>query len=646
MLLYGNTLQNGYALDDNLYTTENTFIKKGFSDFKDIFDKGSLYGYNGNNKIDYRPLTLLSFMAEVSIFGLNPHVSHFFNILFYAITVVLLYFFLQRVLKNYNSAIYVAATLLFAFHPIHTEAVANIKSRDEILGLLFGLGSFYFIILYQEENKRKYYFLSLAAFFTAIFCKENCLTFIFIIPLLLYFFSSLEVNKIIFRTLPFIGVVVFSLLIRTLILEKVTFTYQIAIRNNALMAATNSMDRIATSFVLLGKYIYMTIVPYPLCWDYSYNQIPIVSWGNIKPLLSLVACFILFGFALAGLRKKNIYSFCILFFFITLFLSSNLVLKIAATFAERFLYVPSLGFCILLPVLVAGAMKLKPTQLIWKTKMNFYFLLICLLIIYAAIVIPRNEEWKNNFTIEYAGAITSPNSGRTHNALGETYRDSAEKSVEPAKKQQYYSLATNEFKRAAEIFYMDPYYDYNLAECYNERGIADSAIPAYKKTLLLSPNDPRALSNLGAIYNDKKQYDTALAYLLLAYKVDSNNLAALINSSAAYVGEKKYALAFHFDSLALKIDPKNKTVLMNSAAMYNNMGVAYFNNNQLDKAFDEFETALVYDSNWVDAIGNIGIIYLKKGKNKVAKEYFGKALVKDPKNEQYQKFLKMLDDEK
>jgi protein O-mannosyl-transferase len=94
-LLYGNTLHNGYAWDDIFYSN-NDFIIKGFSAFKDILDKGSLYGFNKDNATQYRPLTLLNLMTEVSIFGLNPHVSHFFNVLLFAFTVEILYFFCKK----------------------------------------------------------------------------------------------------------------------------------------------------------------------------------------------------------------------------------------------------------------------------------------------------------------------------------------------------------------------------------------------------------------------------------------------------------------------------------------------------------------------------------------------------------------------
>jgi protein O-mannosyl-transferase len=544
--------------------------------------------------------------------------------------------------KNYNQAIIIAATLLFAFHPIHTEVVANIKSRDEILGLLFGLLSFYFIMLYHEKNKPKYYFFSLVAFFAALFCKENCLTFIAIIPLLLYFFTGLEIKKIVLKTIPYIGAVGIYLFIRSRVLQNMTFTNQISVLQNSLMAASNNAEMTATSFVLLGKYIYMTIIPYPLSVDYSYNQIPIVSWWDIKPILSLLVCAGMIGLMLLGFRKKSVFSFLIALFFITLFLSSNLVVKIAWTFGERFLYVPSLSFCIALPILTAKALKFNPTQIVWIKKMNFYMPILCLLIVYTIIVIPRNAEWKSNFTLCSSGVITSPNSVRTHHGLALSYMDTAKDSKDSAKRVQYYYLAIHEYKKAIELYpsYTDCYYD--LGICYYGKGYQDSAIPAFKKALELDPKYSKAANDLGLIYINKAQYDAALSYLLMSYKADSNNFDALKNLGAFYENEKNYNLAFHYDSLLLKIVPNDKPTLSHLSMLHNDIGMQYAGNNALDKSLEEFFIALKCDSNSANVISNIGVIYAKKGNIEMAKAYLQKALAKDPKNEAFVKDLQML----
>jgi protein O-mannosyl-transferase len=567
-IIYGNSIINGYTYDDKIYTYDNAYIVKGFSAIKEIFNQGSLNGvYRYTPGPQYRPLTLLNFMTEVSVFGLNPHVNHFFNILFFAITVVLLYFFLQKILKNYNQAIIFASTVLFAFHPIHTEVVDSIKSRDEILGLLFGLTSFYSILLYKEKNNNKYYFFSLAAFSLAIFCKENCLTFVIIIPLLLYFFTSMELKKIAIKSIPYFLLVGFYLFIRNLVLHKITFTSQIPVWDNALMAAKNNADMTATSFVLLGKYIYMTIIPYPLSWDYSFHQIPIVTWGDSKPIIALLVCLGLIGFMLWGAGKKSIYSFLIALFFITLFLSSNLVIKIAATLGERFLYVPSLSFCIALPILTAKVLKLNPFQLVWKKTLNFYIPIIIILIIYAVIVIPRNRVWENEYTLFKSGVETSPFSGRTHGALGGIYMDTAQNSNNPVTRKLYNALSIKEFKTASELAGTYPGYYYNLGLCYTNEGNQDSALIAYKATLIWDTGYSYAATNLGLIYFNKAKYDTAIYYFHWAYRADTTNTVALMDLGATYQNKGNMGLAMHYDSLVLIKDPKNKQALANLSSI-------------------------------------------------------------------------------
>jgi protein O-mannosyl-transferase len=651
-LLYGNSILNDYALDDGLVTYSNEFVVKGFSAFKEIFSQGSLYGWSKTQYIQqapYRPLPLLSFMEEVSIFGLNPHVSHFFNVLFFAFTVVILYYFLQRILspkdvslKKYNPAIIVTATLLFAFHPIHTEVVANIKSRDEILSLLFGLISFHFIILHQQEKKTSYYLYSLTAFFASLFCKESAVAFLAIIPLILYFFTSIELKKIALKTIPFVLLVGVYLLIRIHVLQSTTLTSKLTVMDNALMAAGNNAGKIATSIVILGKYIFMTIVPYPLSFDYSYNQIPVVSWGNIKPLLSLLVCVILIGYMFLAARKKSIFSFLIAFFFITIFLSSNLVIRFACTFAERFLYTPSLSFCMALPILYAKALKLNILKSDWKKDIKFYIPFTFLLIICGVIVIQRNSVWKNNVTLFSSGVVTSPNSGLTHTLLGGLYLDSAESSANPGRRPAYYNLAIYEYKKAIGIYPAYPNWYYNLGICYNGKGNGDSAIIAYKKTLSADPNYFMAANNLGVLYMNKALYDSAISYFSTAYKADTN-LYTLLNIATSCQDEKNFGLAIHYDSLALIKAPGNKDILVNLSYLETETGIQYLNNNEFNKAIEKFSNALKYDSNSFVNIENIGVVYSKMGNTEAAKTYYLRALYKDPGNETFKSNLKLLD---
>jgi protein O-mannosyl-transferase len=631
-ILYGNTISNGYALDDGIYINKNDFIIKGFSAFKDIFDKGSLYGFDKNPAAQYRPITLLNFMAEVSIFGLNPHVSHFFNILFYAFTVVLLYVFLQYILKKYNPSVIIASTLLFAFHPIHTEVVANIKSRDEIVGLLFGLASFYFIILHQEKNKNKYYFLSLASFSASIYCKESCLSFAGVIPLLLYFFTSLEPRKIIAKTIPYLALVCIYIFIRNHILQSFTFIHPIPIMDNALMAARNAGEMTATSFVLLGRYIYMVIIPYPLSWDYSYNQIPIVSWESGMALVSVLVCICLIGYSVWGFKKKSIYSFLILFFFISLLLSSNLVIKIASTFGERFLYAPSLSFCIALPILLYNSFHLLPIRFAKKNNNYFQPAILGILIIYTVIVIHRNNDWKNNFTLFSSGIITSPNSARAHLSLAQEYGEELKQPLNSDEKQKAYNLDVEESYKALSIFNNYPEAYYNLGVLYVSAGMKDSAGIMFQKTLAIKPGNAAAANNLGIIYGQKGDYENALKWFNNALLSDSTIPGVYLNLGTIYQYRGDIGKTEYYYRRGLSANADNEDIKHNLFIMYYNSGKEFFNKNEYAEALKEFILSNKYNSQSAEVTGYLGAIYQAESNFSKAEEYYRKSLEINPEN--------------
>lgn len=559
--LYANTLNHDYALDDDIYTKKNTYVQQGFSALKDIFNKGSLHGFNGVNDAQYRPLALLNFMIEVHFFGLDPHVSHFFNILFYGITCVILFLFLIKIFKNYHIALPAAAALLFTYHPIHTEVVANIKSRDEILSFLFGVISFYYLAKYIESKKRNHYIISVFVFFLSTLCKETSLMFAFIAALTFYFFSDFPPKKIITHSIPFIAAMLLYYLIRKNVLSSVTFNDDLIVMNNSLQAANTLGERYATNFVMLGKYLTMLFYPHPLSWDYSFAQFPIVSWSSIKAIASLATYIFLGAFVIVRIKKKDVYAYCILFFVLTLILTSNLIVKIGATFGERFLFAPALAFCIAVPVTLVRFVKNNPEKYI-------YVLTALLLVVYSSLTIPRNRAWKNNFELFKTGVITSPNSARTHFSLAIEYRTLAEKSTNPAEQQDYFENSIKWFESGLKIYDQDPDAFYNLGVTYYEKGDKENALKSYEKTLLLKPSYVGALNNTGVIYFEKQDYDKALHYFTEVLKNDINYSDAYANVGAVYHNKANYDLAISNYEKAISLNPRTLNVYDNLSRIY------------------------------------------------------------------------------
>lgn len=571
--LYSNTFKHDFALDDDIYTKKNVFIQKGFSSLPDIFNKGSLVGFNGSNDSNYRPFTLFNFLIETEIWGINPHVNHFFNVILYSLSCLLLFLFLKQLFKSPSPYILpFLVTVLFTYHPIHTEVVANIKSRDEILSLLFGLLTFRAVINYIDFGKRSQLYLSFFLFFIATLCKENSLTFVIVIPLIIFFFRDLPIKKVATLTIPFILIAGIYIVIRLNILDDVTFKEDMAVMNNSLMAAKNASEMYATNFVMLGKYLMLLLIPHPLSWDYSYNQIPIVNWLNFKALLSFLIYAGLGVYALIKLPKKDIFSFAILFYFITIFLSSNLIVKIGATMGERFLYAPSIGFCIAIPVALLKIFKIEKGTFSFTSRWtNLLIIILFISLLYSIKTRRRNPDWKNNYQLFLSGVETSPNSARTHYSLASELRTKGEQSSDMRERLNFYTQAIQEYRSGISIYPGAEGY-YNLGVTYYNMNDTAQAMEAYQKALSYQQDYAPALNNTGVIYFINNQYDKAEVYFKNVLKHDSSYADAYANLGAINHNRGDYDVALKLYNEALKRNPNNINVYNNMVRIYNNIG--------------------------------------------------------------------------
>ncbi len=188
--LYLNTVNNGYALDDYSVIAENSVTVKGVESIPVIFQNFYRYGYSIQNDGIYRPLSVAMFALEWQISPNNPALSHWVNVIFYSLTGWVLFITLCRLLKNYNIVLPFIISVLFIAHPIHTEVVANIKSRDELMCFFLSITSIYFVLRYFDKNSVMNLLISFGLFFCALLAKETAITMVIVIPVTLYFFTQ------------------------------------------------------------------------------------------------------------------------------------------------------------------------------------------------------------------------------------------------------------------------------------------------------------------------------------------------------------------------------------------------------------------------------------------------------------------------
>lgn len=427
--LYISTVRFDYALDDTMVIVDNKFTQRGFDGIGDIFRYESFRGYFGEKKNllegdRYRPLSIATFAAEVSLFGKgNKAAGHFINILLYILTAILLYRVLLFMFSSKNTeggseqkfaqlfSVPMIATALFIAHPLHVEVVANIKGRDEILALLGELGTLYFTFRYLNDQNPKYLMASFVAFLVGIFSKESAITFLAVVPLTAHFFTKASFGEKLKVTLPIVAGTFLYLLMRINAIGYLLDGKEVTDLMNNPFYGMSFGDRLATVFYTLLLYLKLHIFPHPLTHDYYPFQIPKMSWTDWQSLLSLALHIGLVAVILRGWKNRTVWAYTAAFYLVTLSIVSNLVVSVGTFMNERFVYHASLGFCIAVAYLLMEVLN-KGKE---NNKNVLGLGLASLLVIGFSIkTLMRVPDWKNGSTLNASAIINSPNSARSN----------------------------------------------------------------------------------------------------------------------------------------------------------------------------------------------------------------------------------------
>jgi len=601
--LYANTLGHQYALDDDLMIRDNKYTKQGFSGIGKILTTDALAGVFGEHNLlqggRYRPLSQVCFAVEHEIFGMNPFVGHFINVLLYGLLCVLLFHVLRKIFKKYNSSKWYMSlaflvTALFTVHPLHTEAVANIKGRDEIMSLLGSLGALWFALKYVETKKPLHLLWLSVIFIFAMLSKENAATFIAVIPLTMYFFSEAKRKDYLLIITVLLSAFAVYALIRYNALGYFMNNYEETEIFNNPFAEASPAQKYATIVYTWIVYLKLLFVPYPLTHDYYPYQIPLVDWNNVQVILSVIVFGALAVFAIIKMKQKSLISFAILFFAITFSIQSNLLLNIGTFMNERFMFVSLIGFCIIAAMFfrrVSGDEKSDRKISAHPALYIFVFIISA----FSVMTFARNMAWKDSETLFLTDVKTSVNSARCNYVAGFTLLENARLERDTVKQSEMYLEAAMYLERGLKIYGKNTSAMGNLGEVYIALKKYDAAITMYMKVLELIPDDQTSLANLRVIAN-------------------------------LYVKENNFNEAIHL----LKI-LADKTVI--DPADYNTIGEIFGRSmNQLDSAEIYFEKSLKRYQNYAPALENMGLVQGLRGNYAKSLEYLLKAYPLDSTN--------------
>jgi protein O-mannosyl-transferase len=628
-LFYINTAGNKYALDDGMVITENNYTKMGFKGIGKILTTDSfegLLGEEGTAILEggrYRPLALMTHAIEYQFFGAEgnaPAISHLLNVLLYLWVIYYLWQVLRHWLFRSQPALAFIVAFLFVIHPIHTESVANLKGRDELLSFGFLMMTMHFFGQYLNNARSSALIVALGTYFLALLSKENGVTFLAIIPLTVYFFSKKSLTSSIAAVWPFLAVFVGYIFMRASFTSLDFSSKSVDVLNQPYVLATG-MQAFATKCYVMGRYLALLCFPHPLSYDYSYSAISYKTFMDTKVLLSIVLHIVLGAIAVMQFKIRHMIAYAILFYLASISIVSNFVVNIGAFMGERFLFQASLGFCLLAGFLMYhGLERLSKGTNAQLTKPILLGGLALLTLTAGAKTVGRNTAWKDNYTLFNRDIDVVPMSAKAQKGCGEVILKRIDTIQDPNMKQANLRVAIRYFKRAADIHpkFSDAFIDMGTAYYYLEDW--DSCAYAWNRAHEISPGHPLLIQNRGILaqrfysfgrdeYNSKN-YDPAIAQFKKAIAYNPKLHEAYHILGLAYAMQQQKTAAIQAFEQAVAIEPTN-------AQYWYDLGGLAFHVNDFPRAVRAFEQSLKHNPNQPNATN--GLNAAKAELQKVAK---------------------------
>ena len=508
VLSYLNILANDFALDD--FGLLNEAVRQGRWNFLATSDYWA--GFEGLRSGLYRPLTTLLLAGEFRLWGENPVLFHASNIVVHTANSVLVY---MLVLRLGGKTVGGLAGILFAVHPIHTEAVASLGGRADLLASLGVLTALWLGL--RARARGGWSRSAVLALGFGLLAKEGAVVLPGLIICIDWYLHKIKrLACWPWQEYALYGLVIgLWLAVRWQILGGLTIP-DISRLDNPLAELAAPLRMVNAGEIAL-RYLWLLVLPYRLSADYSHAALPVsdeifsralfISVGLVLELACLLRYYI---------RQPGLGSLGALWILVSFSLVSNVVMPIGTIMAERLIYLPSVGFCLLAAVLLERMLNLGQRRLC---------LFICAMIALSFMgrTWDRNADWRNSEALFNSAIAAYPRSAKAHQGLGEALM-----------KRGDWIGALDEYDRALALYPRYVAAHYNTGQCYWSLEQYARAIEAYRRVVQLVPGHAKAWLNMGAAHYALGSLEKAVGAYQQALSVQPDFAEAWENLGNAY----------------------------------------------------------------------------------------------------------------